>query len=153
MKQRIPIAILIVVLTLLFCLWGPVPRLIFLLLCGMAATWETYTILGVRQGGYFAILLCFVLACGLMSLFHAGLFWYGTALFLTAHLVLILGVLTYRKGGGQEALKALTALVYPAALFGALLFISQLTDWIWPFAVGQLTAWICDSAALVVGKK
>ena len=32
MKARIPIAIGIVVLTLLFCLWGPVPRLLFLLL-------------------------------------------------------------------------------------------------------------------------
>ena len=153
MKQRIPIAILIVVLTLLFCLWGPLPRLFFLLLCGMAATWETCAILGVGHKGYLAVLLGFVLASGLLSLFGAGLFWYGTAFFLAAHLVLVLGALSYRKGGGREALKALTALAYPASLFAVLLFISQLSDWLWPFAVGQLTAWICDSAALIVGKK
>ena len=29
-KRRIPIAIGMVALTLLFCLWGPVPRLVFL---------------------------------------------------------------------------------------------------------------------------
>ena len=153
MKQRIPIAILIVVLTLLFCLWGPLPRLFFLLACGMAATWETCAVLGVRHGGYIALLLGFVAVCGLLSRFNRGVFSYGAAFLLAAHLVLILGALSYRQGGGQEALKALTALVYPASLFGALLFISQLSDWIWPFAVGQLTAWICDSAALIVGKK
>ena len=42
-KRRVPIAIGMVALTLLCCLWGPVPRLLFLLLCGLAATWETYT--------------------------------------------------------------------------------------------------------------
>ena len=33
MKQRIPLAILMVVLTLVCCLVGPLPRLAFLLLC------------------------------------------------------------------------------------------------------------------------
>ena len=40
-KRRVPIAIGMVALTLLCCLWGPVPRLLFLLLCGLAATGET----------------------------------------------------------------------------------------------------------------
>ena len=123
MKARIPIAIGIVVLTLLFCLWGPVPRLVFLLLCSLAATWETWTIL-TKDGhwGYAAILLAFVLACGALSLCHAALLWYAVAFFA-------------------------------GSLFGTLLAVSQTEHWLWPFAVGQLTAWICDSAALVVGKQ
>ncbi len=154
MKARIPIAILLVVSTLLFCLWGPVPRLLFLLVCGLAATWETWQIL-TRDGhwGYAAILLAFVLACGVLSLCQAALLWYAAAFFAAVQLILALAALTYREGKGREALMALVALVYPGSLFGVLLAVSQLTNWLWPFAVGQLTAWICDSAALVVGKQ
>ena len=153
MRSRVPIAIGIVVLTLLCCLLGPVPRLTFLLVCGIAATWETYTILGLRQGGYMALLLVFLLLCGVEGIVGPYLFGSVATFILAAHLILILGALSYRAGGGKEALKALVVLIYPASLFGALLYISQLERWLWPFAVGQLTAWICDSAALIVGKK
>ena len=57
MKQRIPLAILMVVLTLVCCLVGPLPRLAFLLLCGLAATWETWTILSRGHSAYVLILL------------------------------------------------------------------------------------------------
>ena len=154
MKARIPIAIGIVVSTLLFCLWGPVPRLVFLLLCGLASVWETWAILSKGgHWGYAVILLAFVLACGALSGFHAALLWYAAAFFAAGQLILALGALTYKAGKGREALSALTALVYPGSLFGVLLCVSQTEHWLWPFAVGQLTAWICDSAALIVGKK
>ena len=154
MKQRIPIAILIVVLTLLCCLWGPLPRLIFLLLCGMAATWETWTILAKGgHGRYTVILLAALLACGVLSFFRADLFWYAVAFFAAAQIVLAAAALTYKAGGGRDALTALAVLVYPGSLFAVLLCLSQTERWLWPFAVGQLTAWICDSAALIVGRK
>ena len=154
MKARVPIAIGIVVSTLVFCLWGPVPRLLFLLVCGLAATWETWAILS-KDGhwGYAALLLAFVLACGVLSLCHAALLWYAVVFFAAGQLLLALAALTYRAGQGRDALVALAALVYPGSLFGALLGVSQMERWLWPFAVGQLTAWICDSAALVVGKQ
>jgi len=153
-KGRVPLAILIVVVTLLCLLLGPVPRLVFLLLCGLAATWETWSILLARkQRAYGALLLSFVLCCGALSFFGGALVWYVVAFFAAAQLILALGALTYREGGGREFLAALTVLVYPASFFGALLGISQLTRWLWPFAAGVLTAWICDSAALVVGKR
>ncbi len=154
MKQRIPLAILIVVLTLVCCLWGPLPRLIFLLLCGLAATWETRFI--QTRGfppAYTVLLLVYVLCCGLLSLLKAELFSYIAVFFAAAQIILAWGVFTFREGCGKEALSALWTLIYPAGLFGALLYISQLERWLWPFAVGQLTAWICDSAALVVGKR
>ena len=154
MKQRVPLAILIVVLTLVCCLLGPVPRLIFLLLCGLAATWETWTILSKGgHGRYMAVLLLFVLGCGVLSFFHADRFWYLVAFLAAAQVVLAAAALTYRAGGGQDALTALVVLVYPGSLFAVLLWVSQMDRWLWPFAVGQLTAWICDSAALIVGKK
>ena len=143
-----------VALALLFCLWGPVPRLVFLLLCGLAATGETWSILSKQESrAYGAIPLLFVLACGVLSFLHLPLFWYAAAFFAAAQLILAYAALTYRAGRGQGALTALTVLVYPGSLFGALLLLSQLDRWLWPFAVGQLTAWICDSAALIVGKK
>ena len=154
MKNRIPIAILLVVFTLVFCLWGALPRLLFLLACGLASTWETWTML--TRGGhkaYAAILLGFVACCGALALFHAAPLWYAVAFFAASQLVLAFAALTYRAGQGRDALTALVALVYPGSLFGALLIVSQADNWLWPFAVGQLTAWICDSAALVVGKK
>ncbi len=153
-KRRIPIAIGMVALTLLFCLWGPVPRLVFLLLCGLAATGETWSILS-KQGGRAcgAILLLFVLACGILSFFRVQLFWYAAAFFTAVQLILAVAALTYRAGRGQDALTALIVLAYPGSLFGVLLLLSQLDRWLGPFAVGQLTAWICDSAALIVGKK
>ena len=153
MKQRVPLAIGMVALTLLCCLWGPVPRLVFLLGCGLAAVWETWRILSRGHWAYGAVLLLFVLSCGLLSFFHRPVGWYAVAFFAAVQLILTCGALTYRPGGGRDALSALTALVYPGCLFGVLLYVSQLTRWLWPFAVGQLTAWICDSAALVVGKK
>ena len=153
-KRRIPIAIGMVATTLLCCLLGPTPRLVFLLLCGMAATWETWHILAKSgEGVYVAILLLFVLSCGMLSAIHANLTAYVAAFVLAAHLILAWGALTYREGRGKTALASLTALAYPGSLFAALLFVSQLERWLWPFAVGQLTAWICDSAALIVGKK
>ena len=154
MKQRIPIAILIVILTLLFCLWGPLPRLIFLLLCGLASTWETwYILVGKGHRGHVVILLAALLVSGALSFFPVAGFWHLIVFFAAAQLILALAALTYREGGGKDALAALTALVYPGSLFAALLYVSQTEHWLWPFAVGQLTAWICDSAALVVGKK
>lgn len=154
MKARIPIAIGLVVLTLLFCLWGPVPRLIFLLLCGLASVWETWTML-TKAGhwGYAAILLAALLVCGILSLCHAALLWHAVVFFAAVQLILTLAALTYRASQGRDALTALTVLVYPGSLFGVLLIVSQTEHWLWPFAVGQLTAWICDSAALVVGKQ
>ena len=153
MKQRIPVAVGMVVLTLLLCLWGPVPRLLFLLFCGLAATWETWHILTRSHWAYVAVLLAFVLACGLLSVGGKDLLWYGVAFFAAVHLLLAMGALTYREGKGRDALWAVLALVYPGSLFAVLLYVSQLDRWMWPFAVGQLTAWICDSAALIVGKK
>ena len=154
MKARIPIAIGIVVSTLLFCLWGPVPRLVFLLLCGLASTWETWTIL-TKGGhwGYVVILLAALLVCGVLSFCHAALLWHAAVFFAAAQLILAFAALTYRAGQGRNALTAPTVLVYPGSLFGALLIVSQTEHWLWPFAVGQLTAWICDSAALVAGKQ
>ena len=154
MKQRAPLAILIVVLTLLCCLLGPMPRLLFLLLCGLASVWETWTILSKGgQRAYAVLLLLCVLACGALSFFRAAGFWYLVAFFAAAQLILAVAALTYREGGGRDALTALTVLVYPGSLFAVLLCLSQLDRWLWPFAVGQLTAWICDSAALIVGKR
>ena len=154
MKNRIPIAILLVVSTLVFCLWGALPRLLFLLTCGLASTWETWTMLA-KSGhrAYAAILLGFVACCGALALFHGAPLWYAVAFFAASQLVLAFAALTYRAGQGRDALLALTTLVYPGSLFGVLLCISQTERWLWPFAVGQLTAWICDSAALVVGKQ
>lgn len=152
-KGRVPLAVLIVAVTLLCLLLGPVPRLVFLLLCGLAATWETGSLLLDRKSwAYTAVLLLFVLCCGVLSFFHGALIWYVAAFMAAAQFILALGALTYGKGGGREPLAALTVLVYPAGFFGALLGISQLSRWLWPFAAGVLTAWICDSAALVVGK-
>ena len=154
MKGRVPLAILIVGLTLLCCLLGPVPRLVFLLVCGLAATWETWSILtGKGNRAYVAVLLAFLLCCGALSFFHSALLWFLAAFFAAAQLILALGALTYRPGGGREPLTALTVLLYPACFFGVLLRISQLEHWLWVFAVGVLTAWICDSAALIVGKR
>ncbi len=152
-KRRVPVAIGMVVLTLLCCLWGPAPRLAFLLLCGLAATWETWHILSDGHWRYGAVLLLFVVACGVLSFLGCAPFWYAVAFFAAAQLILAVGALTYRAGQGQEALRALTVLVYPGSLFAVLLYVSQLERWLWPFAVGQLTAWICDSAALIVGKR
>ena len=153
-KGRVPMAILMVVLTLLCCLLGPLPRLVFLLLCGLAATWETWSILlDRRHPAYGTLLLGFVLGCGALSFLRTALIWYGVAFFAAAQLLLALGALTYREGQGKDALAALTVLVYPASFFGALLCISQTDRWLWPFSAGVLTAWICDSAALMVGKK
>ena len=152
-KRRVPIAIGMVALTLVCCLWGPVPRLVFLLLCGLAATWETWRILSGSHWADGAVLLAFVLACGLLSFFHREPFWYGVAFCAAVHLLLIRGVLSYREGNGKDALWAMVALVYPGSLFAVLLFLCQRENWLWPFAVGQLTAWICDSAALIAGKR
>ncbi len=152
-KRRVPVAIGMVALTLVCCLWGPIPRLTFLLCCGLAATWETWHILSGRHWAYGAVLLLFVAVCGLLSFLGSQPLWFVAAFLAALHLILAIGALIYREGQGQEALRALTALAYPGSLFGALLFISQLDHWLWPFAVGQLTAWICDSAALIVGKK
>ena len=58
-KRRVPIAIGMVALTLVCCLWGPVPRLVFLLLCGLAATWETWRILSGSHWADGAVLLAF----------------------------------------------------------------------------------------------
>ena len=124
-KRRVPIAIGMVALTLLCCLWGPVPRLLFLLLCGLAATGETWAILSKKgPWTYGALPLLFVLACGTLSFFHGKPFWYAVAFFAAAQIVLALGALAYREGHGQEALRALTVLVYPGSLFGLLLYMS-----------------------------
>ncbi|MBR0357318.1 MAG: phosphatidate cytidylyltransferase [Clostridia bacterium] len=153
-KKRAPVAVGMVVLTLVLCLWGPVPRLLFLLSCGLVATWETWHILSPQgHWAYGAVPAAFVLICGLLSLFHGAVRWYLVAFFAAVHLILAVGALTYREGKGRDALMALAALVYPGSLFAVLLHLSQLSHWFWPFAVGQLTAWICDSAALIVGKR
>ena len=152
-KRRIPIAIGMVVLTLLCCLLGPLPRLIFLLLCGLAATWETWHILTNGHRTCIVILLGYVLLCGILNIINLGLIIYIALFFFAAHLILAREALAYREGSGKTVLMPLVVLVYPASLFAVLLFISQLENWLWPFAVGQLTAWICDSAALIVGKQ
>ena len=153
MKARAPLAVLIVVLTLICCLSGALPRLVFLLACGLAATWETWHILSRGRRAYAGILLAFLLGCGVLGFCGLQPVWYSIIFFAAAQIILALGALTYRNGGGKDAVTALTVLVYPGSLFGILLYLSQHEHWIWPFAAGQLTAWICDSAALIIGKK
>lgn len=151
MKGRILPAILIVGLMSLCCLLGPVPRLLFLLLCALAAVYEVWALLCPGDGPvYLGLAEGYVLLCALIGL-------HGSALGLlalsmgTAQIMLAAAAFTYRPGHGREALRGLALLIYPGCFFGAILFISQLEHWLWPFAAGVLTAWVCDSAALVAG--
>lgn len=153
MKGRVLPAIAIVAVSLLFCLLGPVPRLLFLLLCGIGAVYEAFHVLSGEQGGlYFWLLALYLLICGVLAL-HGSPRGLGIASLAAGEIILCVGALGYRPDKKPPVVWALATLAYPALPLGSLLFISQLPHWLWPFAAGALTAWICDSAALLVGMR
>lgn len=153
MKGRVLPAIGIVVITLACLLLSPLTRMLFLLVCACASLWETRRILdGSGPKSFLVLLFAYMLGAGLLSWFCALTLWYATLLFITVTAILFAGVILY-KGEGRSALCALAVLCYPGVPFTFLLFIAGQTDWLPAFAVGVLSAWICDSAALLVGKR
>ena len=88
----------------------------------------------------------------LLCWLDTGLFSYSVCLVFCIYLALFSGVL-HSRVSGRGALFTLAGLTYPCVLFAILMDISLSPIWWQTLAMGCVSSWLCDTAALVGGSR
>ena len=78
----------------------------------------------------------------------------GWPVLLGASVMLTMGYGVYEKSrGGVAAVYTLSGILYPGFLFSLVLFISQTSWWLHTLMLACLSTWVCDSAAMLGGRR
>ena len=152
MKTRV-LSALVMLAIVAACMPLPLTRLLFFAVAGGLCAYEfsknvekldarcTLWVMFVYLGGH--ALLCWL---------DAGLFSYSVCLVFCIYLALFSGVL-HSRVSGRGALFTLAGITYPCVLFAILMDISLSPIWWQTLAMGCVSSWLCDTAALVGGTR
>ena len=137
--------------TFLCMLLSTVSRVLFLGAVGVLACYELSRQLeGMEVYCSAWVMYVYVASQAGLALLHARPMAYLVSFLLAVYLAMFSGILR-RKVSGNGALDTVAGLGYPAFLFAILLMISVSGIWLQAYALGCVSAWICDTAALFGG--
>ena len=151
MKNRLISAGVLLTVTFLCVLASTVSRVLFLAAVGILACYELSRQLESMQVFCSAwVMYVYIASQAVLALMHARPTAYLVSFLLAIYLAMFSGILR-RKVSGNGALDTVAGLGYPAFLFAILLMISVTGIWLQVFALGCISSWVCDSAALFGG--
>ena len=151
MKKRFVSAGIMLAITFACVLLSTVSRVLFLAALGILACYELSRQLEGMQVYCSAwVMYVYVASQAVLALMKARPMAYLVSFLLAVYLAMFSGILR-RKVSGNGALDTVAGLGYPAFLFAILLMISVNGIWLQTFALGCVSAWVCDSAALFGG--
>lgn len=138
-------------ITLLCVLISEKSRVLFCAVVGIACCYELSRSLEKLQVYCSAwVMYVYVASQAALALLHAGALAYLASFLCAVYLAMLSGILR-RRVSGNGALDTVAGLGYPAFLFAVWMMISVSDLWLPAMALGCVSSWLCDSAALFGG--
>lgn len=151
MKKRVISAVVMLAITFACVLLSTVSRVLFLAALGILCCYELSTQLEKLEVYCSAwVMYVYVASQALLALYKAPTMAYLVSFLCAIYLAMLSGILR-RKVSGNGALDTVAGLGYPAFLFAVLLMISVHRSWLQVIALGCVSSWACDTAALFGG--
>ncbi len=153
MKQRLISAgiLLAIVITCVFV--SDTTRVLFFGAAGILCSYE-YSRAMEKMDVYCAawVMYVYIAVQAALTLMHAGALRYIACFTGGVYLAMFSGIV-HKKVSGNGAIYTVAGLAYPGFLFGVLMMISVGDIWLQSLAIGALSTWACDTAALLGGTK
>ena len=153
MKQRLISAgiLLAIVITCVFV--SDITRVLFFGAAGILCSYE-YSRAMEKMDVYCAawVMYVYIAVQAALTLMHAGALRYIACFTGGVYLAMFSGIV-HKKVSGNGAIYTVAGLAYPGFLFGVLMMISVGDIWLQSLAIGALSTWACDTAALLGGTK
>ena len=153
MKKRVISAVLLIVILLVCVFLSPVSRMLFFALAGCLCAYEYST--QMEKLNMFCslyVMIFYLVAHAVLTLLNAGLAAYCACYVGAVYLAMLSGILR-RRVSGNGALDTVAGLTYPCMLFAVIMVISVSDIWLEALALGCLSAWSCDTGALLGGSR
>ena len=153
MKQRIISAAILLSIVIICVFTSNITRVLLFAVCGILCAYE-YSRAVERLGAFCAawVMYVYIAVQAVLSLFHAGTLRYLACYTGGIYLALFSGIV-HRGVSGKGALYTLAGLAYPSFLFGILMMISVSDIWLTTFVLATSATWICDTFALLGGRR
>ncbi|MBQ6365406.1 MAG: phosphatidate cytidylyltransferase [Oscillospiraceae bacterium] len=153
MKNRIIYAVLLFAVLLVCVFLSPVTRLLFVAVAGCLCAYEySHQMEKLNMHCSLAVMIGYLAVHTLLVLFEAGLTWYCACFVLAVYAAMLSGILR-KKVSGNGALDTTAGLAYPCMLFAVVIVISVSDIWLETFALGCISAWLCDTGAFLGGSR
>ncbi|MBR4474538.1 MAG: phosphatidate cytidylyltransferase [Oscillospiraceae bacterium] len=153
MKQRLISAAVLITLTLTCVFVSYITRVLFFGVAGILCAYE-YSRAMEKMNVYCCawVMYVYIAVQAVLALFHAGAVRYIACFTGGIYLAMFSGIV-HKKVSGNGAIYTVAGLAYPGVLFGVLMMISVSDIWLESLALGALSTWACDSAALIGGMR
>ncbi len=153
MKKRVISAVVLLAVTFVCVLLSTVSRVVYFGIIAILCAYEWGKNLRVREVNC-ADWVLYLMFAGLtvVTVLHAGTFWYAVVLVCAVMLSMAAGVIQ-QKVSGFGAMFTAAGVAYLGVLFAAILAISVSPIWLASFALGCISTWVCDSFALFGGSR
>ena len=153
MKKRIISAALLIVAMLVCVFLSPVSRLLFFAAAGCLCAYEYSTQMEkLEMYCSLYVMVLYLIMHAVLVLLHAGLTAYCACFVGAVYLAMLSGILR-RRVSGNGALDTVAGLTYPCMLFGVIMVIAVSDIWLEALTLGCLSAWSCDTGALLGGSR
>ena len=153
MRQRVISAAVLITLTVICVFVSDITRVLFFGLAGILCSYE-YSRAMEKMEVYCAawVMYVYIAVQAVLAMFHAGAVRYIACFTGGIYLAMFSGIV-HKKVSGKGAIYTVAGLAYPGVLFGVLMMISVGDIWLESLALGALSSWACDTAALIGGTK
>ena len=153
MKQRLISAGILLAIVLPCVFVSDITRVLFFGAAGILCSYE-YSRAMEKMDVYCAawVMYVYIAVQAALTLMHAGALRYIACFTGGVYLAMFSGIV-HKKVSGNGAIYTVAGLAYPGFLFGVLMMISVGDIWLQSLAIGALSTWACDTAALLGGTK
>ena len=152
MKKRVISAAVLIVVSLSFVLLSEFTRVLLFGAAGALCATEFHDRLkekGITTTRWVVYLYLAMMV--FLTITHSGLMSYMAWFTVCVFIALFSGIL-HRDVSGEGAVYTLAILSYPSFLFGLMMIIAVSPRWGTTLALGAISSWVCDAAALFGGK-
>ena len=151
-KKRLLPAALIVIVTVAAILLCRATRVAYFVILAAVSVFELAHVLNEAELSVSrVILLIYVVVHGVLCFLRASLFWMIAWFALCAFAAMFRGVLRGEKGE-RFAVGTVFALLWPFGFYALVIHASASEAWLPVLTIAILSAWACDSMALIGGK-
>ena len=153
MKKRIISAVLLIAAMLACVFLSSVSRMLFFAAAGCLCAYEYSTQMEkLKMYCSLYVMVLYLIVHAVLVLLNAGLTAYCACFIGAVYLAMLSGILR-RRVSGNGALDTVAGLTYPCVLFAVIMVISVSDIWLEALTLGCLSAWSCDTGALLGGSR
>ncbi len=152
-RNRVIYGALMIVLMLTCVFVSPFTRLLFFAAAGcLCAVEYSRQMEKLEMHCCLSVMILYLAVQAVLVYLDTGIGSYSACFVGAVYLAMISGI--FRKEvKGNGALDTAAGLAYPCLLFGVVMYISVSGIWAESLAIGCLAAWLCDTGALLGGKR